>query len=156
MKVLHINSYCTLGDELVLYLDIESLLCYTKHEVSILHIEFYHGDHIVASIEADFYNKTVTNYQTFVRDIQLLPFGVWMHPTYAELIEYFKTRCWEPTRPDIEALLSKLNIETYDVVEIVKRTHGRKSNDNFWIKFDSEDLDYDKIRTGSTKGSKNH
>lgn len=135
-----------------------SLLYYTKHEVSILHIDFYHGDDLVASIEADFYNKTVTAYQTFVKDIQLLPFGVWMYPTYTELIEYFKTRCWEPVRPDIETILNKLNVETYDVVEIVKKTHGRKSNDNFWMKFDTddEDLDYDKIRAGSTKDSKHH
>lgn len=54
--------------------------------------------------------------------------------------ECLKIRCWDPDRPDIRELLAVCGIKAYDLLEIVKKTHGVSWNDFLWIKFPGEDL----------------
>ena len=65
--------------------------------------------------------------------------------TTKTVIHFFNNRCFEPTRPDKKELLNRLGLDTYDSIEICKKTHGIMAEDYCWVKFKGEDIDYDKL-----------
>lgn len=44
-----------------------------------------------------------------------------------------------------EELLNRLGLEAYDVVDIVKITHGIMAEDFSWIKFEGENVSYEEL-----------
>lgn len=113
-----------------------------------MHIDFYNKYDRIAEIDFDPKKETVSRYKTYSDNIIFLPFGVCKTPDYRRLCEYFKSRCWDPSRPDIDRLLNKLGLDFFEPLAIVKKTHGLMFKDFLWMKFDSdpEDLTYDKIK----------
>lgn len=65
--------------------------------------------------------------------------------TTTTVIQFFKNRCFEPTRPDKRELLQRLGLETYNAIEIVKKTHGMMAEDYCWVKFAGEDISYEEL-----------
>ena len=61
----------------------------------------------------------------------------------------FETRIFSENRPDKQILLNNLNLDRYDVYDIVRKTHGSTHNDNFWFKFDDEYITYKDIKLGN-------
>lgn len=65
--------------------------------------------------------------------------------TTKTVIAFFNSRCFEPTRADKQDLLDKLGLETYNSIEIVKKTHGIMAEDYCWVRFAGEDINYERL-----------
>lgn len=59
---------------------------------------------------------------------------------------FFERRVWSRHRPDSDELLNNLSLINFNPLDIVKITHGRLTSDNFWIKFEGEDLSYKDVK----------
>ena len=65
--------------------------------------------------------------------------------TTQTVMNFFNNRCFEPSRPDKKQLLNRLGLDAYDSLEIVKKTHGMMAEDYCWVKFEGEDIDYERL-----------
>lgn len=59
------------------------------------------------------------------------------------VVSILEGRCWPRNRVNIDELLKACGLETYDVMGIIRATHGRMYNDQVWIRFEGEDLTYE-------------
>ena len=55
---------------------------------------------------------------------------------------FLKCRTIKPYRRDIEYILSKLGLEHYDTLDILRKTHGIDIADFTWIKFEGENISW--------------
>lgn len=62
------------------------------------------------------------------------------------LMQRLETRCFPRNRVNAKEILSKMGLENYDILGIIKFTHGVKTDDFVWIKFDGEDLTFKDVR----------
>ncbi len=60
--------------------------------------------------------------------------------TRNQLMEALKLRCLEEGRPDINEWLKYRGLNSYNPLEIVRKTHGVSFNDYIWIRFPGENL----------------
>ena len=60
--------------------------------------------------------------------------------TRNQLMEALKLRCLEEGRPDINEWLKYRGLNSYNPLEIVRKTHGVSYNDYIWIRFPGENL----------------
>ena len=58
---------------------------------------------------------------------------------------FLEDRCFEKGRADEQEQLESLGLERYDPESICRATHGIMCDDDFWIRFDDEDLTYKDI-----------
>ena len=105
--------------------------------------DFMCKDRVLASVEADYEAKTVSALN-FTDDPVERPFGVRENPTIADLNSFFKNRCFPEERYNRKAILKALEVDCYDPFLIVQKTHGRQLDDYMWIKFEGEELDYER------------
>ena len=61
------------------------------------------------------------------------------------MAEILEGRCWLRNRDNIDDLLKACGLKAYDVMGIIKVTHGRMYNDQMWIRFEGEELSYNDI-----------
>ena len=61
------------------------------------------------------------------------------------ILNILEGRCWPRNRENIDDLLKACGLDHYDVIGIIRATHGRMYNDQVWIRFEGEDLTYDDI-----------
>lgn len=59
------------------------------------------------------------------------------------LYEFLHDRCFEENRPDLNELLTALELSEYDPLKIVKKTHGIILSDFTWLKFDNENIEWE-------------
>ena len=57
-----------------------------------------------------------------------------------KLSTILETRCWQRDCRNIDNYLKKLDIQYYDPLAIVKKTHGVSYNDFLWFRFNGENL----------------
>lgn len=57
-----------------------------------------------------------------------------------KLSTILESRCWQRDCQNIDNYLKKLNIQYYDPLAIVKKTHGVSYNDFLWFRFNGESL----------------
>jgi hypothetical protein len=100
-------------------------------------------DAVVADVVVDRRNKSVTCVN-YTNDITLRPFGVNDNPTMADVGEFFESRCFPRERRNCKQLLADLGLTEYVPLSIVEKTHGRQLEDYCWIKFEGEELDYER------------
>ena len=62
------------------------------------------------------------------------------------VVNILEGRCWPRNRANINDLLKACGLQSYDVMGIIKATHGRMYNDFVWIRFEGEALTYDDIK----------
>lgn len=55
---------------------------------------------------------------------------------------FIKSRCYEDGRADLGEILDILGLEENNPWLFVKKTHGVKCDDYFWIKFNDEDISW--------------
>lgn len=68
-------------------------------------------------------------------DPVLLPFGVRTSATMDDLDRFFESRCFPRTRANCKQILESGSIPYYCPSIIVRKTEGRVSDDEFWIRF---------------------
>lgn len=62
-------------------------------------------------------------------------------------INYFlKDRCIPADKINMQEILESLGLKDYDVIDILKKTHGLDYDDFIWIKFSDENIKYNDIR----------
>lgn len=66
----------------------------------------------------------------------------------ARIKDYFKSRCFNPARPDKNELLAGMGLTEYDPLRIVEYTHGRMFHDYTWIRFCDESLCWEDVALG--------
>lgn len=59
--------------------------------------------------------------------------------------EILEGRCWPRNRANIDELLHACGLKEYDVMGIIRATHGCMYNDQVWIRFEGETLTYDDV-----------
>jgi len=84
---------------------------------------------------------SVTN---FTDDNIKRPFGVKTSPTFKDLERFFESRCFPKERGNCKQLLDDLGLNCYNPFDIVRITHGRQYEDYAWIRFEGEQLDYER------------
>lgn len=70
----------------------------------------------------------------YVDHLLFRAFGVNEHPSYADYVEFLKSRCFPETRDKMKLILQDMNLPFYDPFLIVEKTQGRMAEDDFWIK----------------------
>ena len=63
-----------------------------------------------------------------------------------DITKFLETRCVPRTRENIEEILKKYNLKEYSPIGICKKTHGVSHNDNYWVRFDNELLEFNNAR----------
>jgi len=84
-------------------------------------------------IDVDFLNRNI-HIQNFTDDTLHRAFGKKEAPTWSDFEDFLQYRCFPKTRGNARDILNELNIQTYDPMQIVEKTHGRISDDNMWLK----------------------
>ena len=108
-----------------------------------IRFQYMERDRVTAYVEVDYATKTVT-YQPLTKDIYALPFGVKTQPNIADVGRFFESRCFPKERRNCKQLLEDLELEEYIPLDIVRKTHGRQLEDYCWIRFEGEELDYER------------
>lgn len=66
-----------------------------------------------------------------------------MEPTIENVYAMLESRCFSRDRYDKNVLLEMLGLIQYDPLDICMKTHGRKINDTFWIRWEGESLKWE-------------
>ena len=61
----------------------------------------------------------------------------------ADIYYLFSCRVFQDRTPFTYPILGRMGIEKYNVYNILRRTHGITPYDDYWIRFDGEELDFD-------------
>lgn len=64
--------------------------------------------------------------------------------TIKDWTKFVELRCVPRTRMDIDRILEKYDLISYNAFAMIRKNHGRSVSDYIWIKFDGEDVDYDR------------
>ena len=100
-------------------------------------------DAVMADVIVDRLNLRVTCVN-HTEDITLLPFGRRTSPTMEDFANFLLSRCFPRERRNCEQLLGDLGLDHYTPIGIVRKTHGRQLEDYCWIRFEGEDLEYER------------
>ena len=105
--------------------------------------QYLERDKVTADVEVDYAARSV-RYQPYSDDIYALPFGVKTSPNIADFSRFLESRCFPGDRRNCKQLLEDLGLDEYIPLDIVRKTHGRQLEDYCWIRFEGEELDYEK------------
>ena len=108
-----------------------------------LRFKYMERNQVTADVEVDYAAKKV-KYTPYTENVYALPFGVRKNPTITDVTRFFESRCFPKERRNCKQLLEDLGLEEYIPLDIVRKTHGRQLEDYCWIKFEGEELDYEK------------
>ena len=102
-----------------------------NHKLIILF--FYYNNTLCTKICADTTIKKIA-IKNEVTDVLLTAFGVEQNPTWEDYNNFLQERCIPKSRDGINYYLKELGLETYDPLNIIRKTKGRMTEDNHWIK----------------------
>lgn len=109
-------------------------------------IQVYNRDMLAAEIKYNEGFKKILSYKTFTEDILSLPFGNCTKPNSDMLMEYLESRCVPLGRAYKQGILGQWGMVSFDIWEILRKTHGLMFQDHIWLRFDGEEVTYDDIR----------
>ncbi len=102
----------------------------TGHEV--LLFSCYSGDTLCARIAADETEKTVC-IENLATDYLKLPFGNNPSPSWADYQHFLEDRCIPKTRAGLQEYLETIGVDSYEPLEIIRKTQGRMAEDDLWL-----------------------
>ena len=97
--------------------------------------EFYDGEILCTKIIADFTEETLSVENT-TEHIVKTAFGKNEAPTWEDFQNFLEERCVPRSRSGIREYLETIGVESYEPLEIIKKTNGRMAEDNQWIKWE--------------------
>ena len=97
--------------------------------------EFYDGEILCTQIIADFTDETLS-VKNMTENIVKTAFGNKIAPTWDDFMNFLEERCLSRSRSGIREYLETIGVEEYEPLEIIKKTGGRMSEDNQWIKWE--------------------
>jgi len=108
-----------------------------------LKFQYMHKDTVLADVVFDRQNRSISCIN-YTDDITLRPFGRRAEPTPEDFLDFLESRCFPRERRNCKQLLADLDLTEYVPLSIVRKTHGRQLEDYCWIKFEGEELDYER------------
>ena len=118
---------------------------YKKKVVQNIMIKFnvMFRDEVVAYVEIN--NNNLIKVETYSNVVYKQPFI--KKPVTLEYVKAFlQKRVVSPDKTNIDEILKQLEIPKYDIIEILKKTHGTNFDDFIWIKFIGEDVSWDEVK----------
>ena len=108
---------------------------YTKNERNDkMKLLFFDKEELCTEIIVDKEQHTISVIN-HTEDIMKRAFGNKMAVSWEDLEMFLESRCFERNRLDKTILLKDIGLKTYDVWEIIKKTKGKKEEDNQWIEW---------------------
>lgn len=104
-----------------------------KHKLII--INYYDKEFLCSTIAADFSDKTI-KHKDFTDDLIKTAFGINQNPNWIDFENFLKERCIPKSRAGLREYLDSINIDHFDTLEIIKKTHGHMAEDNMHIEFE--------------------
>ena len=92
----------------------------------------YSGDALCARIAADETEKTV-HVENFTTDCLKLPFGNNKNPIWKDYQHFLEDRCIPKTRAGLQEYLEAIGVDSYEPLEIIRKTQGRMAGDDLWL-----------------------
>ena len=111
--------------------------------INMVRFQYMFQNQVTADVEFDYSTKEV-QYKTYTDNIYLLPFGVNMKPKIPDVSRFLESRCFPKERRNRNQLLEDLELDAFVPLEIVRKTHGILLEDYCWIRFEREDLEYER------------
>ena len=108
-------------------------------------LSFYFMYKDIPTTKIKFLPNLEVSAENLVDDLLLTAFGSYQ-PTINDVFDFLEERVFPRTRANADDLLKKLGLSKYEPIEIIKTTHGVMWEDFHWIKFEGEELTYDKVR----------
>ncbi|MCL2054182.1 MAG: hypothetical protein FWG90_07075 [Oscillospiraceae bacterium] len=106
-------------------------------------LSYMKQDEVMAVLFVD-YKEGKVQVINYTDDIIGKPFGVNIAPDLTDFEEFLKERCFPEERYDKKLILRVLGLDYFEPLHIVRITHGRMVDDCYWIKFEGEDLQYER------------
>ena len=100
------------------------------HEILLL--SCYSGDSLCARIAADETEQTIC-VENLVTDYLKLPFGNNPNPSWADYQHFLEDRCIPKTRAGLQEYLEAIGVDSYEPLEIIRKTQGRMAEDDLWL-----------------------
>ena len=101
----------------------------------LMKLEFYDKESLCTKIIADFTDETLSVENT-TENIVKTAFGKNEAPTWEDFQNFLEERCVPRSRSGIREYLETIGVESYEPLEIIKKTNGRMAEDNQWIKWE--------------------
>lgn len=101
----------------------------------LMKFELYNRDELCTIIYTDFTDKTLSVRNT-TNNIVKTAFGKNDTPTWLDFQSFLEERCVPEGRSGIREYLETIGVESYDPLEIIKKTSGKMSEDDQWIKWE--------------------
>lgn len=95
-------------------------------------------EELISAISYDYASGEV-EVENYIDDPVLLPFGINKNPDIKDFEDYLESRCFPRERYNCRELLKLLDVQCYDPMAIVKKTHGVQNEDHCWLKFGDDD-----------------
>jgi transcriptional regulator with XRE-family HTH domain len=99
-----------------------------------MRMTYMYKQHPCTVIDLDFLNQKVY-IQNKTNDILHRAFGIVETPTWDDLDEFLRERCFPESRGNRKQILRELGLTEYDPLQIVEKTKGRTADDDMWLKF---------------------
>lgn len=102
----------------------------------LMKLEFYDREILCTKVVVDFTDKTLSAENT-TEHIVKTAFGKNEAPTWEDFQSFLEERCVPRSRSGVREYLETIGVETYDPLEIIKKTSGRMAEDDQWIKLEA-------------------
>ena len=104
------------------------------------HMQYMFKDKCLADIWFDPFTKEVNVQRNIVMPMHT-PF-LWGDPSFQQLEEFVASRCLPATRYNIKECLQSLGLQSYNVLDIISKTHGVLVHSWCWFRFDTDPAGY--------------
>lgn len=101
-----------------------------KHKL--LKLCYYNVDNLCTVIYADFSDETVKS-ENFTDNIVKTAFGNNPLPSWEDFLGFLEERCIPRGRAGLREYLDAIGVDSYEPLEIIKKTEGRMAEDNQWL-----------------------
>ena len=98
----------------------------------VLLLSCYSGDTLCARIAADETGETL-HVENLATDYLKLPFGNNPNPSWADYRHFLENRCIPKTRAGLQEYLEAIGVDSYEPLEIIRKTQGRMAEDDLWL-----------------------
>ena len=98
----------------------------------VLLLSCYSEDTLCARIAADETGETL-HVENLATDYLKLPFGNNPNPSWADYQHFLENRCIPKTRAGLQEYLETIGLDSYEPLEIIRKTQGRMAEDDLWL-----------------------
>lgn len=104
-----------------------------KHLVRI--IRYYDADKLCTLIAADFSDKTLS-FENYTDLAVKRAFGNYSYPDWSDFEGFLADRCIPQSRSGLKYYLNALGVDSYNAIDIIRKTQGRMAEDNQWLEIE--------------------